>query len=602
MRLSLSRKIQLTIATAILAVVLFEFLYFPFRQTEALERSFSNEVRGLTEALALGVQLGLTNSDMQGVQKAIDFATRSPEVRFVAIVSDGETIAAFPEGFVFKEEFSRSDSLTLERAILQTETIKGEVIVACSRENIRGMVRQTMIAAGGISLMILGFGLVTAYFVGRSLALPVLALRDAAVEIGAGNLEISMSQTLIRRDETGELMLAFTTMMENLRRANDEVTRQTIAAHEGEFRATEAQRQAVEQQEYLQSSVERMLEDMKRFAEGDLTTRIEMESDDAIGQLASGFNTALENIHAMMCSVLESSEEVLEASLYIGSATRQLAEGALHQSAQAKHIHQSVAEMAATIHINAENTSKAAQMAEQNKTVAETGGIIVRETVEKIREIAAAVGTSAETIERLGASSIEIGEILSVINEIADQTNLLALNAAIEAARAGESGRGFAVVADEVRKLAERTTQATKRISGMVATIQRDTEAAVGMMHKGNNQATMGVSLADEAGASLSNVVASSSHALMMISTIATATEQQSATSTHIAANVESIVAISEESAQGVRHIAASAERLGVQMLRLQESVGQFVFEKHSNKRVQGRRAQQKWHFIGLKR
>src|SRR5690625_5966521 len=124
--------------------------------------------------------------------------------------------------------------------------------------------------------------------------------------------------------------------------------------------------------------------------------------------------------------------------------------------------------MVRTIVENSSHTSRAAQVTEEFGDVAREGGEVVNQTVTKIRRIADVVRASTDTGSHLGASSEQIGAIVSVIDEIADQTNLLALNAAIEAARAGDQGRGFAVVADEVRKLAERTSDATQEIATMI--------------------------------------------------------------------------------------------------------------------------------------
>jgi methyl-accepting chemotaxis protein len=183
---------------------------------------------------------------------------------------------------------------------------------------------------------------------------------------------------------------------------------------------------------------------------------------------------------------------------------------------------------------------------------------------------------SAETVKELGKSSDQIGEIVSVIDDIADQTNLLALNAAIEAARAGEQGRGFAVVADEVRKLAERTTKATKEIAQMIKKIQTDTEGAVESMEQGTKEVESGIYLADKAGESLKDIVSISQKVTDMVSQIAVASEQQSSASEQISKNVEAISAVTSETASGTQQVARAAEDLNRLTENLQELVGQF--------------------------
>jgi len=200
----------------------------------------------------------------------------------------------------------------------------------------------------------------------------------------------------------------------------------------------------------------------------------------------------------------------------------------------------------------------------------------VEDTVAGMKKIALVVKQSAETVQELGRSSDQIGEIIGVIDDIADQTNLLALNAAIEAARAGEQGRGFAVVADEVRKLAERTTKATKEIAGMIKKIQLDTKGAVSSMEEGTKQVDEGIKMADKAGASLHEIVGISQRVTDKVSQIAAASEQQSSASEQISKNVEAISSVTSETAAGVQQVARAAEDLNRLTENLQQLLAKF--------------------------
>jgi methyl-accepting chemotaxis protein len=193
-----------------------------------------------------------------------------------------------------------------------------------------------------------------------------------------------------------------------------------------------------------------------------------------------------------------------------------------------------------------------------------------------MKRIADVVNRSAETVKALGNSSNQIGEIIVVIDDIADQTNLLALNAAIEAARAGEQGRGFAVVADEVRKLAERTTKATKEISGMIKSIQADTAGAVSSMEEGTHEVDSGIKLADRAGASLREIVGMIQNLTDMVAQIASASEQQSSASEQISKNVDAISKVTGETASGTQQVARAAEDLNRLTENLQQLVSKF--------------------------
>ena len=145
-----------------------------------------------------------------------------------------------------------------------------------------------------------------------------------------------------------------------------------------------------------------------------------------------------------------------------------------------------------------------------------------------MNQIASVTEEAARTIEELGKSSKQIGEIVAVIDDIADQTNLLALNAAIEASRAGEHGKGFAIVADEIRKLAERTGQATKDIARRIRSIQRASEESSVAIKRASGQVESGVGLAKEASLSMESIVEASTGAGDMVQRIAAATEEQS--------------------------------------------------------------------------
>lgn len=268
------------------------------------------------------------------------------------------------------------------------------------------------------------------------------------------------------------------------------------------------------------------------------------------------------DLRAIVGQIQELSYTMADSTQSISGATEELAAGAREQSGQAIDVAAAVEEMASNIIETANSAQKTSEFAQSNGQLATDGQQTVQNTIAKMRHIAEVVHESQQTVQRLGDAGTSIGEIVSVISDIADQTNLLALNAAIEAARAGEQGRGFAVVADEVRKLAERTTVATKQIRDMITSIQKETAEAVKQMQQGSKEVEQGIAMADNAGEALKQVVQSAGHMVELVSSIAGAAQEQSLTSDTIARNVTNISTISTESASTIMDVARNVTEL----------------------------------------
>jgi methyl-accepting chemotaxis protein len=333
---------------------------------------------------------------------------------------------------------------------------------------------------------------------------------------------------------------------------------------------------------------------LKEMSAGDMTVRMEGEYNGDLQLLKDSINQTSESLEKALKNVSEAVAATASASSEISSSTEQMAAGSQEQTSQASEVASSVEEMTKTIMENSQNAAQAAETAKKSRHSAEEGGKVVQETIAGMQRIAEVVNRSADTVRELGKSSDQIGEIISVIDDIADQTNLLALNAAIEAARAGEQGRGFAVVADEVRKLAERTTKATKEIASMIKKIQTDTGGAVESMQQGTKEVQVGIDLADKAGKSLQEIVGISQKVTDMVAQIAAASEQQSSASEQIARNVEAISKVTGETAQGTQQIARAAEDLNRLTENLQQQVSAFKISDERQLGTQPQRTQQK--------
>lgn len=322
---------------------------------------------------------------------------------------------------------------------------------------------------------------------------------------------------------------------------------------------------------------------MNQYASGNFVETMQ-------GNYKGKFNELKKDIQKLSDALYNSFSEIDNAVVTTSSTAQELSSlaenmsAASHeQSAQTHDLAAAVEEMTATISDNNNSSQKTSELAHENINIARDGGDKVNETIQKMRDIANVVSNSAESVEKLGAASQEIGEIILVIEEIADQTNLLALNAAIEAARAGEQGRGFAVVADEVRKLAERTTEATTQIANMIKDIQSQTGEAVHAMEKGNSEVELGIAMADDAGLSLKQILDSSSDVLTQINHMANASAQQTEASNEISRNMQGMSEVINSTSQQIHEVSGSAEKLYQMTADLKGIVEKFSYKESSS-------------------
>ena len=341
----------------------------------------------------------------------------------------------------------------------------------------------------------------------RSIVLPLREATAAARRIAGGELDVRIEAK--GRDEVAELQADLGRMVATLRGNMERIVAKEAESQEQARQATEAARRADEQARAALDSKQGMVA---------AATRLEAVA----GELAA----ATAGLERLSGSISKGSEEQVS-----GLASTSTAMG----------------QMNASVLDVARSAGQAAEQTEASRAKAGEGEQAVAVTIQAMRDLRAMNETLRANMERLGAQSQAIGQVMNVISDIADQTNLLALNAAIEAARAGDAGRGFAVVADEVRKLAEKTMNATREVGETITGIQTITGEGVASMDGAMAAMGRAESLSADSGRLLQEILGMADRAASQVQAIAAAAEEQSSASEEITRSLERIDGVARE-------------------------------------------------------
>ncbi len=455
------------------------------------------------------------------------------------------------DGIIAARTSSFQDAVHRAEPLIQSfvdYAVQNEAASLADMEQRASQVMQGIVAVGLVAILI---GVFMTIRLSRGVTVQVNHITGLLHEIGRGNFQARSA--VVTNDELGVIASGLNAMLDNI----------TVLI------------QSQEERDTIQESIMKLLEEISALSDGDFTVRAEV-TEDMTGAIADSFNAMADQFSDIIRQVKTATESV---DVTTGQVTRQTMGLAEKNIAQVKGVTaavEAIEEMVASIRQVADNALQSASVSTRSRQNAQEGAQAVSQTSKAMVEIREQINETARSIKRLGESSLEIGNIVQIIDDIADRTSILALNASIQAAMAGEAGHGFAVVADEVQRLADSSSNSTKQIELLIKSIQTEIKDVTNRIDESIGKVVHGSKLADGAHDKLQEIEDVANQLAQLIEAITAATTNQVKMSETIAKTMEDVGEVSRESSLSSQDTAASMNVLSKTARDLRSAVEVF--------------------------
>lgn len=319
--------------------------------------------------------------------------------------------------------------------------------------------------------------------------------------------------------------------------------------------------------------------DLNRVRDGDLSARLKVNErrNDEFDALSRAVNVMTEGLGSLVHQVADSAQHSATMMEQLTRETKQLDQSNQQINDQGQSVAASTEEISATLSGIAESTKTLSRQVAQTLASASQGTATLNQAVTGLRETSQVVANIEQKLNQLNALSADIDSVLEMINNLAGQTNLLALNAAIEAARAGDAGRGFSVVADEVRQLAERTVEATSRITGIVVDIQGFTREAISVTETGRAHLSAVETHSGEAEQAIQQIEDDARQGTVAADQMLHSVEEVDKAARQISRDMEGVATSIHRDSEALQRVRDQVEQVSGQLLELDGKAARFT-------------------------